>query len=162
MKTAHFLAIMTFALMLTSAGNVLAQTETGQGRGKGHDFGKGMESGIPNLTEEQKSKIKEINLVHFKEMQTYRNQLGELKAKERTLTTADKPDMKAINANIDEITKVQNQLMKGQAAHHQQIRALLTDEQRLWFDSHQMQKRQHAKMRNHMGDSGHKDECKGQ
>ena len=44
--------------------------------------------------------------------------------------------MKAINANIDEITKLQNQMMKKAAEHRQQVRNLLTDEQKLWFDSH--------------------------
>jgi Spy/CpxP family protein refolding chaperone len=105
---------------------------------------------IPNLTEEQKAKIKEFRLAHFKEAKTFRNELGELKAKQRTLTTADKADLKAINANIDEITKVLGQLMKSKAQLNQQIRSLLTDEQRIFFDIHGMKgmgelKMQHEK-----------------
>lgn len=99
---------------------------------KNHDGSFGFQ--ILNLTEEQKSKIKTLRLEHFKEIQPFRNHLGELKAKERTLTSAEKADMNAINSNIDEITKTQNQMMKLRARHHQQVRELLTEEQRIYFD----------------------------
>lgn len=90
---------------------------------------------IPNLTDDQKAKIETMKVANQKEMLTFKNQMGELKAKERTLATAEKPDTKAINANIDEITKLQNQMMKKRAQHHQDVRALLNDEQKLWFDT---------------------------
>jgi Spy/CpxP family protein refolding chaperone len=89
----------------------------------------------PNFTEEQKTKMKEIRMASYKEIKPLKNQLGELKAKQRTLATADKPDINAINANIDEITKVENKIMKIKASGHQQVRVLLTDEQKMWFDS---------------------------
>jgi Spy/CpxP family protein refolding chaperone len=92
--------------------------------------------GIPNLTDDQQKKINDLRIAHQKEMQALHNQMGELKAKHKTLTTADKPDMKAVNANIDEITKLQNQIMKKAAEHQQQVRSLLNDEQKLWFDAH--------------------------
>lgn len=91
---------------------------------------------IPNLTEAQKTKIETMKVAHQKEMLAFKNQMGELKAKERTLATAEKPDTKAINANIDDITKLQNQMMKKRALHHQEVRAQLNDEQKLWFDTH--------------------------
>jgi len=93
-----------------------------------------------NFTEEQKAKMKEIRIASYKEIKPLKNQLGELEAKQQTLVTADKPDINAINANIDEITKIQNKIMKIKALHHQQVRALLTDEQKIWFDSHKMSK----------------------
>jgi len=93
------------------------------------------EFGIPGLTDDQKSKLKELKLSHYKEVQPLKNELIELKAKEHTLATAEKVDLKAIDANIDEITKLQNQLKKAHAANTQKIRALLTDEQRMYFDT---------------------------
>ncbi len=103
---------------------------------------------ILNLTEEQKSKIKALRLEHFKEIQPLRNHLDELKAKEHTLTTLEKPDINTINANIDEITKTQNQMMKLRAKHHEQVRELLTDEQRVYFDMKFEHWRNHSQRQN--------------
>ena len=88
-----------------------------------------------DLTEDQETKIEVLRTAHLKEMLQFRNKLNELIAKEQTLTSADKADMKAINANIDEITSVKNKMMKQQAEHHQNVRSLLTEDQRVIFDS---------------------------
>lgn len=98
--------------------------------------------GIPGLTEDQISKIKDLHLQLARASQPIKNRLGELRAREKTLTTAENADIKAIEANIDEITKTENQLMKLKASNHQQIRAILTPDQRLAFDTHE-----HNKMR---------------
>jgi Spy/CpxP family protein refolding chaperone len=145
MKTTIFASII-FASVLLSTNSLFAQHPMEHKTGNGEGSNKEMH-GIPNLTEEQKTKIKDIHLALSKEIQPLRNRLGELKAKQRTLTTSDKPDMGAINTNIDEITKTTNQLMKSRAAHHQQVRALLTDEQKVWFDSHPFQKGGHKHMK---------------
>lgn len=92
--------------------------------------------GIPNLTDEQKAKIKDLRLATYKETKVFKNQLGELNARKRTLESADKADFKAIDANIDEIARVKASIMKARAHFKQQVRALLTDEQRLAFDMH--------------------------
>ena len=146
MKTTIFASIL-FVSVLLSTSNLFAQHPMDHKAGRGEGSNKEMHGGIPNLTEEQKTKIKDIHLALSKEVQPLRNRLGELKAKQHTLTTSDKPDMIAINANIDEITKVTNQLMKSKAAHHQQIRALLTDEQKVWLDSHPFRKGEYRHMK---------------
>ncbi|MFC2086213.1 Spy/CpxP family protein refolding chaperone [Bacteroidota bacterium] len=89
-----------------------------------------------DLTEDQATKIEALKTEHMKELLQSKNTLNELKAKQQTLASADKADMKAINANIDEITSVENKMMKLQAKHHQDVRALLTDKQRVIIDSH--------------------------
>ncbi len=148
MKTTYFIASIAIASMLAGSGSMLAQTAS-KGEMKRTAIHKEMEhNGIPNLTDEQKAKIKDLHVAQYKETKTLRNQLGELKARQKTLATADNSDLKAINANIDEITKVMNQLMKSKAAFRQQVRALLTDEQKMWFDSHPMGKN-HGHMRGH-------------
>lgn len=124
-------------LMCMTSVNAQMRHEQGQGQRQERAFGVQQEksaTAIPNLSDEQKSKIEALLIPHQKQMQALHNKMGELKARHLTLETAEKADMKAINANIDEITKVQNQLMKAKAEHQQQIRNLLTDEQKLWFD----------------------------
>lgn len=123
-------------LILFSSYQVFGQPEPMAGQKMQHEkanFHHG-ESWIPNLTEDQKTKMKDLHLAQLKEVKNFRNQLGELKAKQHTLATADKADIKAIDANIDEIVKVQGQLMKSRAQLVQNIRMLLTDEQRIYFD----------------------------
>lgn len=89
---------------------------------------------IPNLTDVQKSKIKELNLQMKKEMLPLNNTLEEKKARLNTLETAEKPDLTVINSTIDEINVIQSKLMKLRAAHRQDVRKLLTPEQRIEFD----------------------------
>jgi Spy/CpxP family protein refolding chaperone len=91
--------------------------------------------GIPNLTEEQEKKIKELRIPFAKEVLPLRNQLAEKRAHLKTLQTAEKADLKSINSTIDEMSQLQSQIMKKHAAHTQSIRALLTDEQRIAFDT---------------------------
>jgi Spy/CpxP family protein refolding chaperone len=90
--------------------------------------------GISNLTEEQKTKISALRVNHMKEMQQLKNQVAENRAHYNTLMNADKADMAAINKNIEELGKLRVDMMKKSAAHQQDVRALLTDEQRLAFD----------------------------
>lgn len=138
MKVVKWFSIIAI-LFLLQAGSILAQ-ETGSPRKADmntHKMGMKMhQSGIPNLTPDQEIKIKEFRTAFQKELQPLRNQMGELKARQKTLTTVDKPDTKAINSNIDEITKLQNQMMKATVNHRLQIRSILNDEQKLFFDTH--------------------------
>ena len=97
----------------------------------GHETGL---SGIPDLTAEQRRKIKALRLSLSKESLPIMNELSEKKAHLRTLQTANKPDQAAINSTIDEISQLQSQLMKKRSANHQAIRELLTDDQRIVFD----------------------------
>ncbi|UCF71686.1 MAG: periplasmic heavy metal sensor [candidate division WOR-3 bacterium] len=92
---------------------------------------------IPDITEQQKEQIKSLRVEHMKEMKPLRNQLAEKKARLNTLTTADKVDMSEVNKIIDEIGKMKTGIMKLKEQHRQDVRKLLTDDQRLFFDSHQ-------------------------
>ncbi|MCB0505335.1 MAG: Spy/CpxP family protein refolding chaperone [Cyclobacteriaceae bacterium] len=91
---------------------------------------------LPDLTDAQKDQMKDIHLKTMKQVQPLRNQLMEKRAHLKTLTTADKADIKAINGQIDDISKLEVSIEKIQAASHQEVRSLLTDEQRVVFDSH--------------------------
>lgn len=86
------------------------------------------------LTEEQKTQIKTIRLECGKKSTPVKAQLGIKKAELKALEVADKADMKAINAKVDEIGKLQADLAKIGIDGKIKTRALLTDEQKLKFD----------------------------
>lgn len=92
---------------------------------------------IPDLTEEQREQIKTLRTEHMKVMQPLRNQAGEKKARLRTLTTSDKVNMAEVNRVIDEVGNIRTEMMKLREQHRQEIRKLLNDEQRVFFDAHQ-------------------------
>ncbi|HCC30910.1 MAG TPA: hypothetical protein DEQ03_12820, partial [Marinilabiliales bacterium] len=89
-----------------------------------------------NLTDEQFQQIEAQRLAHQKKILPLENELNEKEAKMRTLETADNADLKAINSLIDEMGMVKTKIAKERAAHHQEIRKILTPEQRIRFDTH--------------------------
>jgi len=86
------------------------------------------------FTEEQKVTMKEQHLVTAKKIKPLKNELRELQAHQKTLTTADQADLKAINKNIDIMSETKSEIAKIMAAQHQQIRSILTEEQLIKFD----------------------------
>lgn len=90
---------------------------------------------LPDLTEAQKDQMKAIHIKGMKATQTLKNQLMEKRAHLNTLSSADKADMKAINKQIDEIFIIQASIHKVRAASKQEVRSLLTDDQRVMFDA---------------------------
>ena len=90
---------------------------------------------LPNLTDEQKSSIKDTMLNTRKAILPIQNQLREDQAHLHTLMTTDKIDMKAVNSQADKIGDLRTQIMKQRLASRQQIREQLTDEQKVIFDS---------------------------
>lgn len=88
------------------------------------------------FTDEQITKMKAIKLETYKATMPLMNKIGELRAKHETLTKAEKPDLNAINANIDDIAKHRVQIEKIKIANMLQFRAMLTDEQRMFIDTH--------------------------
>jgi Spy/CpxP family protein refolding chaperone len=87
------------------------------------------------FTDEQKEAMKNLRLESSKQMKPLKNQLRELMARQQTLTTADLPDMDAINSNIDKMAEIKAEMAKIQAKQHQEFRKLLTEEQLLGFDA---------------------------
>jgi Spy/CpxP family protein refolding chaperone len=136
-------AILVSALFLLASGSTFAQMQKkGMGMRKNapgmHQQCMNM---IPDLTEEQESKIEDLRLSHMKEMMQQRNQLDEKRAELRTLQTQDNPEMEAIYSVIEEMGKIRTDMHKGRAKHHQEIRSLLNEEQKIFFDKHMMMKK---------------------
>ncbi|NOZ46232.1 MAG: periplasmic heavy metal sensor [Chlorobi bacterium] len=148
--------LMVTVLTILASSQIYAQNFEHQGKGERFDA----MCQMLNLTESQQAKMNTLKTDQMKQMLQFSNRLNELKARQQTLTTADKADMKAINANIDEITALKNKMMKQKAKHIQDVRALLTDEQRVIFDSHsQMGERGDGFKNGHK--KGNKQGCKG-
>lgn len=86
---------------------------------------------INSLNDNQKEQIKKIDSKYDNEMTKYRNQMMELRAKERTLMQTDKPDMKALYKNAESMSDLQKKLTALRMDRHSEVRAVMTPEQRL-------------------------------
>jgi len=153
MKNVKWLLIV---LLFLNMGNTMAQKMDSL---KSFRLGDRMTSkyGIPDLTDDQRKKIKELRTPLHMEILPLRNQLVEKRAHLKTLQTAEKADLKSINSTIDEMTQLQSQIMKKRAAHTQAIRAILTDDQRVAFDMRASSGRkfhQHRRMSSEHGKRG--------
>ena len=88
-----------------------------------------------NLTDAQKEAFKQNRLAAQKQLQPIRNELGEAEAHQKTLISAEKPDLAAINKNIEKIGSLRVEIEKIRAKSRLDMRAQLTEEQRLKFDA---------------------------
>ena len=134
--------ILSIVLLMGMSVAVMAQTtENGPKkpmRGQDHslmiqDRQKGPGEGL-NLTDAQKEAFKQSRLDMQKQILPLRNELGEAEAHQKTLVTAEKPDISAINKNIEKIGAIKIELAKIKVKNHLDLRAQLTDEQKLKFD----------------------------
>jgi Spy/CpxP family protein refolding chaperone len=130
------LSVAALLLVVTSAFAQMPEMKPEHGEKEGGCKGRGEHMMIPDLTDQQAEQIKSMRVEHMKEMQSLRNQIGEKKARLRTLSTVDKVNMTEINKVIDEIGKIQTQMMKMKEQHRQDVRKMLSDDQRIFFDSH--------------------------
>ena len=134
----------TFTLLLVGI-ITLSTVQAQRGMQKGQNQGKAFCDNIPNMTEEQKTKVEDLRTAHMKEMLPLRNEMGELRAKLQTARTGDNVKMDDVNKIIDQKGALQTTMAKKRAEHKQSIRKVLTDKQRVFFDSQQ----QHRKHRKH-------------
>ncbi|MDY0101579.1 MAG: periplasmic heavy metal sensor [Lentimicrobium sp.] len=139
-----------FAMVAILSFDAAAQTGRGNGRGNGQGYGPGPGQGygrgdctanIPGLTEDQQTKILKLRTDHFRKAELTRAEIGEKQARMNTLRLAETQDAKAIDKNIDEIATLRGNLMKERETHRREVKALLTDEQKVWFDANYRQGR---------------------
>lgn len=140
MKTQKIKMMGVLLLALIFSVNAYTYAQGGAAGGKGNGYGRGNGQGffcnnIPDITPEQETKINALRSAHLKDKLTYQNQLDEKFARLRTLQSSDNVDMKSINKTIDEISAIQSDILKGRAQHIQDVRNLLTDDQKVYFDS---------------------------
>jgi len=141
--------LMIVAFMGLSAVLIAQPAETGPKKafqGPKHEMPmnrgqRGPANGL-NLTDTQKEAFKQSMLAMQKQLQPIRNEVREAMAHQRTLTTAEKPDMAAINKNIEKIAALRVEMAKIQTKNRLEMRAQLNDEQRLKFDLFKAKMRQ--------------------
>ncbi len=141
MKVTSFFSVLALTLCLTTTSFAQKQNDDKKMPPKPEQTAdKGMpcmDKGMPcgkqeNLfTDEQKEAFKTIRLESMKESRPLEDQLRELRTHQQTLMHADKPDLNAINANIDKISDIENQLAKIKAKARVEMMSKLTDEQKM-------------------------------
>jgi len=156
------IVLITGMMMITA---VSSFAQKGQGR-KAPGMSKNMPmhqncyANISNLTEEQEKQIETLKTDHLKEMKGTFNKLNEKRARLRTLQTQDEPDMEKIYEVIEEMGDLRTEMNKARAKHHQEVRSLLNEKQKLYFDKHQMKMHKGMKPHNNMKRSkGHHGGC---
>lgn len=88
-----------------------------------------------NLSEEQRAKIEQIHINGQKGMIPLRNNIQEKNAQLRSLKMSNEYDEEAANALIEEIGELRTAMMTMRTGHQQQVRQVLTEEQRVKFDT---------------------------
>ncbi len=136
MKTRNLTII---AVLLFVTGSVFAQGNQGR---KGNFDGQGQRNktdrfmNIPDLTDTQKTQIKDMRTANMKEMLPLRNSLREKQAHRNTISTGSNVNMADINKTIDEIGAIKITMAKKRATQRQNVRKILTDDQKVFFDMH--------------------------
>lgn len=91
-----------------------------------------------DLTQEQQTQIEQITTDAMKTHLPVRSKLQTLKAELDELLIADSPNRGAINRKIDEMSSLRTEMQKDRIDTRLKIRELLTDEQRVKFDTMRM------------------------
>jgi Spy/CpxP family protein refolding chaperone len=142
MKKTNLISKLVLAIFITglftissyaqekSCPNHEQQAKMGQCKG-GSGFGF-----IKDLTPEQKKQIDVLKQKLIKESLPIKNQIEEKQAHLKTISTGDNVDMVAVNKTIDEIYALKAELQKKKMQFKQDVRKLLTEDQKLNFDIH--------------------------
>jgi Spy/CpxP family protein refolding chaperone len=147
------------AVFLSTVIIAISVAQPPHGRGSGSRMEQGypnqkcqnIENRIPDLTEDQKAELKSLKMSHLKEMKDFRNQMGEISAKQRTIMSGNPIDQKAVGILIDQKSELMNKQMKAQVTHKVAFKEILTEEQVLAFEKSQS-RRHFSKTK---GRSGH-------
>jgi Spy/CpxP family protein refolding chaperone len=148
------------ALIFAFTVSATAQQRNNADRPRGNQYGQMHQADRGNqhqktmsmldLSDEQATAMKKIHLNGQKAMLPLRNKMREEQARLQTLTTSDSFDKSAVQKTVNTITQIRAELMMEQVTHHQKVRELLTEEQRIKFDTFK-HKKHNAKLRQPFG-----------
>ena len=101
-----------------------------------------------DLSEEQQKQMKAIKLECEKSTQNLREEMQELRLKQKHLLNDEEPNKNEIFSNLDRISSIQNQLAKERVLSQKEIRNILDEDQLVLFLSkpHKMEKNRRARM----------------
>ncbi|MBL7113586.1 MAG: periplasmic heavy metal sensor [Bacteroidales bacterium] len=132
MKREKVILLLATTFMLTT---ISLSAQRGPGYGQGTPEGNHMLKGIPDLSEDQMDQIKDLHTAHLKDIKPLKNDVKINNAILDALQTEDEPDLGKINELIEENGKLLTDIRKKQVAHKMEIRSLLTDDQKVFFDN---------------------------
>ncbi|MCF8464502.1 MAG: Spy/CpxP family protein refolding chaperone [Flavobacteriales bacterium] len=89
---------------------------------------------IPNLTDQQKAKIKSIKDENRKKCEPQREEMKQLRSKLHEMKTSEKPNVDDINSLIDLLASKKAEIEKEKIASEIKVRSILTPEQRKAVD----------------------------
>lgn len=134
-----------FAMVVIVASSSFAQDAP---RDKGHRKHKSILADIPDLTEDQKTQIKEIKMSRKDDQQKLRDEQRVIREKMTEMKSSDQIDLNAMNALIDEEAKIRAAMKKNRVAGEMEVRKILTEEQRAKLDAKHTERRaMHEKKR---------------
>ncbi len=134
MKKLMFFSV-TFLFLFGMASEALAQRGMARRDDRPMQRREAVCIGVDDLTSEQETQIRELRNARLEQRIEHRNQMDALRVKKRTEMTKAQPNMDEVNRIIDEMSDLRAQRLKKNASHRQEIRNMLTEEQRLQFDS---------------------------
>ncbi len=89
---------------------------------------------IPNLTDEQQDQLETMRTQRIAASTAHRAEMNELRARKRSISISENPDMNELENIIDQMAELRAEHIKSAANHRQQVREMLTSEQRVYFD----------------------------
>jgi Spy/CpxP family protein refolding chaperone len=107
----------------------------GQGmNGSGYAAANNCEYRIPDLTDQQRTQIESMRVKHRKSMMNYRADLRVMEAEIRRMQLSDNVNSAALNDQVDQAFELKAQMTKERLEHKKNIRSLLNNEQKAYFD----------------------------
>ena len=151
-----FTLLMAAGLMLTYQAKGQQMNGYGRHDGMQRNMGPAMHryAFIPNLSDDQKQKIDQLNLTFDKNTLQFHNDIREKQAHLHTLLTQDNADTNQVNKLIDDIGTLRTRIMKERVATDMKIRGLLTDDQKVAFDTRGRGRGMQGMQGRHMGGWG--------
>ncbi|MFO7864842.1 MAG: Spy/CpxP family protein refolding chaperone [Salinivirgaceae bacterium] len=146
------IALLTLAAVLISGSIVNAQR--GQRNMAANDDNQYRNCMIPDLTDEQEQKITDLRNAHWNKMADYRADLDIARAELHKLRVAENPDGKAMDAKIEKMGDIKTQMHKASSNHRLEVRDLLTDDQKAYYDSRGMRRGGKGHFRGGRGNKG--------
>lgn len=115
----------------------------GKGNGKGYGRGYGSANSPAMLSDEMQQTIKQAHIDLLKQQQPLTNQLNELDAQLKTMTSGKSVDLKKVDQLIDKQAALRLDIAKLRSSKMQAIRSQMSDEEKIWFDRHHMNRGRH-------------------
>jgi len=108
------------------------QMHRGEGAPQMSRKGKGFCNAL-GLTEKQQDQMKDLRMAHQNATQNLREEMQELRLKQKHLLNDEQPNKNAILSNLDRISAIQNQLAKERVKNQKEIRDILDKDQLVLF-----------------------------